>query len=140
MVVNNILPRTIALYLGQGQVQACSRNTYAVYHSVFLFLQVAVLCQFLEPLDYTLAFNALKQTTRSVLAPYKKRRLCYNILMELFPTLLGCFNLLESTSHETWNEQLKQPLRLFVTDNEESFMFSCSNSNFLSFLPLCVAL
>ena len=27
--------------------------------------QVAVLCQFLEPLDYTLAFNAMKQTTRN---------------------------------------------------------------------------
>ncbi|CAB3992343.1 Hypothetical predicted protein [Paramuricea clavata] len=27
--------------------------------------QVAVLCQFLEPLDYSLAFNAMKQTTRN---------------------------------------------------------------------------
>lgn len=27
--------------------------------------QVAVLCQFLEPLDYPLAFNAMKQTTRN---------------------------------------------------------------------------
>ena len=37
---------------------------------------------------------------------------------------------IESTSHETWNGNCKQLLRLFLRGNEASFIISRSNFNF----------
>ena len=38
-------------------------------------------------------------------------------------------SVIESSSHETWNEQFKEPLRLFLGDNDASFIFSCFKFN-----------
>ena len=46
--------------------------------------------------------------------------------------------MIKTTNRETWNGQSKQLLRVFLGDNEASFMISCSNFTFESFLTLCV--
>ena len=44
--------------------------------------------------------------------------------------------MIKSTSHETW---AKISLKAFLRDNEASFILSCSNFNFQSFLSLRAA-